>query len=140
MSELFSITIELDRLFSKKNSRPIHINRRTGKRFIGKSNELKAYENYLVFEMKRKAIELYFFTINEPVRLRIEFYLKDYFTKTKKFNMKQPDLDNLLCGPLDALQRAGIIQNDNLVVEILASKNPSDTEQNYFKLSLEELS
>lgn len=41
------------------------------------------------------------------------------------FNKRQQDLDNLLAGPLDALQAASIIQNDNLIMSVFAEKVPA---------------
>jgi Holliday junction resolvase RusA-like endonuclease len=65
--------------------------------------------------------------INEPVRLRVSFYLPA--PKAMKINAdtsvphgKKPDLDNLLKAVMDAMSNIGVWEDDALVYAVDSSK------------------
>ena len=114
--------INVDSHVSKKNSRPIF---RTGggkgRAFIGKSPKLVHAEAYLTQELRRewaaycKALKRDLSPIDYPIHVKFTFMFKDYYTKHGVMSKKLPDLSNLYELPQDALQRAGIIENDVLI-------------------------
>ena len=109
----------------KKNHRPIYINRATGKRFLGKSKRLSDYETWAVTCLKEGIVEYWegmilgelpgfkLFPIKEPIQITYKFYCK---TKRKV------DLSNLIEAPQDALVKAEIISDDNIIKRIIAEK------------------
>mgnify|MGYP003873706615 CR=1 FL=1 len=62
---------------------------------------------------------------NEPVNRAVRVDVKFYFPLPKsgeKSLVKKPDLDNLVKGVLDALNKAGVWEDDSQVVELKAEK------------------
>lgn len=68
--------------------------------------------------------------IFQPIKgelyLWILFNLEHVYNKDGSFNKRQPDFDNLLCGPVDCLESAGIIENDNQIMESHIKKSHSN--------------
>lgn len=123
---LFHAILYPKTLVVKKNNRPIFRNQKTGRSFIGKSQALVESERDLLLQLQSARNELRVF---EPIKcrvfLRILFYMEQITNANGSFNKRQQDLDNLLAGPLDALQAASIIQNDNLIMSVFAEKVPA---------------
>jgi len=90
----------------KKNSRTIRRSFATGKPFIGKSGKLVAAENLAAYELLDQKNKLRIVKIDFPVTVKFSFYLP---TRTT------PDLSNLYQLPEDALEKAGILENDRLI-------------------------
>ena len=92
---------------SKSNS--YTIGRVNDKPCIVKSNQMKSYER----SFTKQCIKYRGKSISTPFRLVIDVYYPDY----------SHDLDNSLKGLLDCLQYVGAITNDNLCVEIQATRH-----------------
>jgi len=116
MVTLFKCTVEVEKHLSKKNSKSAFFNRRTGKAWVTRNQGSIKAENSLaeVLYFYRNT-QLYGQTIAIPIQVTLIFRFKDYYTKKRERNKKLPDLDNLLCLPLDALKKSGIIDDDSLV-------------------------
>lgn len=114
---VFTAKIPVDKHVIKKNSRPIFINRATGKRFIGKDKELADAENYLTLKLKSEANKLGLRSIiNEKIIVTFLFYFKKSDFLYKNGTEKRIDLSNLYQLPEDCLQAANIIKDDSLIV------------------------
>jgi len=102
----------------KKNSRVIRKSFVTGKPFLGKSGKLVAAENLAAYELIDQKNRLRLVMIDFPVTVKFSFYLP---TRTT------PDLSNLYQLPEDALERAGILENDRLIFSHDGSRRFIDT-------------
>ena len=91
----------------KKNSRPVHFNRKTGRVFLGKSKNLEAAEEYALIQIQQQSQD-----IAEPLPIQYKMHVKFLFYRGDRRNV---DMDNLLAFPQDILQKAGIIENDCLI-------------------------
>lgn len=93
-------------------------NRRTGRAFPGKSNELRLAEAHLInsfrIEMLRRP---QFQTINKLLWAVFIFHFPAdvYFTKKGDLSNRLPDLSNLYELPQDCLESAQVIANDRLI-------------------------
>lgn len=91
---------------SKKNSRPIFKNKKTGRPFLGKSKRLEQFEeSALLFLTTQKNAQGLKEPISVPCCLRATFWFKD---------KRMRDADNQLNTIKDSLQAAGVIKNDYL--------------------------
>lgn len=100
---LFSCIVP-GRALVKKNHRPIHRNHRTGSPYIGKSDELRAYENLLISTFGL-AYHL------KPIDTGV-WVVTRVFLDTRK---SEPDLGGPQETVWDCLAKAGIIVNDRLI-------------------------
>ena len=87
---------------SKKNSKQIFINRKTGKRFMTSSSNYKAWETETVLMFKTMLKK-----IKGSVAMQVMFNTKSKYKK---------DLSNSFEGIADVLVLAGIIEDDNWYV------------------------
>lgn len=85
---------------TKKNSQEIHVNRRTGKRFVAPSRNFKEYQNNAGFFIKRAGV----YSGEYPVNITCRFYM------SKKYRV---DLVNLLESIDDILTHYGVIVDDS---------------------------
>jgi Holliday junction resolvase RusA-like endonuclease len=107
----------------KKNRREIMLNRRTGRRFLGKSKELLSSEKILTDALFVLARQMSLKTpITQDVHVVFKFYFSDFYTKEGKRRKNLPDLTNLIQLPEDCLQSAGIIENDSQIVSLDGSR------------------
>jgi Holliday junction resolvase RusA-like endonuclease len=100
---------------SKKNSRPIYTNKKTGRPFLGKSDNLTDYEQTCAILLNIQKNKL---GIRKPLEgpLRVD-YLFEFKGEAKV------DFDNAITGITDVLQapgpkdkfKVGIIQNDKQI-------------------------
>lgn len=107
---------------SKKNSKQIFINRKTGKRFVTSSSNYKAWELKAVLEFRTKLRK-----VKGTVSILVNFHTKSKYKK---------DLTNSFEGIADALVLAGIIEDDNWYVLSPISLLHVDGERDYFELTL----
>lgn len=85
---------------TKKNSQEIHVNRRTGKRFVAPSQKFKEYQNNAGIFIKRAGA----YSGEYPVNITCLFYMP------KKYRV---DLVNLLESIDDILTHYGVIVDDS---------------------------
>lgn len=114
----FHAYIKLEKHEAKKNNRPIYKNKKTGKRFLGKSDSLKSTEHLLIADLgSRRNLCKIFSPIAEPVWciFLFKFEKSKFYTKAGIQNKKLPDQSNLYQLPEDCLQKAGIIQDDGQI-------------------------
>lgn len=114
---LFKFSMDVDSHVVKKNSRPIYLNKGTGKSFIGKDKRVISAEKTMILEMRSQANKYKIEMIEEPCWAIFHFYFpKDhFFTKKGLINQKLPDLSNLYELPQDCLEDSGILKNDTLI-------------------------
>jgi len=132
---LFHCYIKVPRHVVKKNSRDIRVDRRTGRMWPGKSNELLFAERRLVSAFRTKVLrDPHFKTITTPVWVVYLFYFpKDEFIVKKgprkgRISGRLPDLSNLFEIVSDSLEDAGIIENDRLISSFdLSRRLPGET-------------
>lgn len=91
---------------SKKNSRPIFRNKKTGKVFIGKSSKLTEYENAVLLILTSQKNR---YGLAQPLECKCRLDLVFEMKTTLRL-----DADNAILGVSDALQAAGVILNDKL--------------------------
>ena len=141
---LFYANYKVPKHASKKNSRPIFKNSRTGKTFLGKDKTLLMIENIHLAELHyaNQAIDLP--SIDFEVEAHFYFYFpKDkYFTKPKskkdklKPSLNNGDKSNLAQLIEDELQKAKVITNDSLLNPIFIEKLPTDHDTFYVEVKL----
>lgn len=105
---------------SKKNSKQIFKNRRTGKSFITSSRSYKAWEIQTVLNFKTKLTK-----VEGEVALYITFYVKSKY---------KSDLTNKAEGIADALVKAGIIEDDNWFVLKLVTLRMKKADRDYTEI------
>ena len=125
---LFYAEIDVHKHVVKKNNRDIFKNKRTGRVFPGKSNELRNMEAQLFFEIKRKwhggaPIKKY---IN--AKFTFVFTEEKFYTKKSVINKALPDMSNLYQIVEDCLQKAGVIYNDHFIASHDGSRRCSGNE------------
>jgi Holliday junction resolvase RusA-like endonuclease len=99
-------TFELPfRLKSKKNSRPIFVNKKTGKHFLGKSKEFTQFEKDSAFILNAQKNK-------QGIKNPLSGDLKIISLKFEFKGAQRSDLDNMLTSILDLLQDCGVIEND----------------------------
>ena len=98
---------------SKKNSRPIHRSRRTGKSFLGKSRRLRAAERVAVDCVVDSGVE----AITCDVAVSFVAY-----TRT----LQRIDLSNMVQLYEDALQIGGVLRNDSQIRSLDGTRQRHD--------------
>lgn len=93
-------------IYSKKNSKRIITNRHTGKPMITSNSNAKAMEDDMVLQFKHQARD-YDYALTPPLAVEIKIWEKDHTRR---------DLDNQATSVLDALVRAGVIEDDSVNV------------------------
>ena len=113
---LFYANLEVPNHVTKKNGRPVFINKYTNKAVMGKTYKLKNAESSMKLQLRSIANKQHLYTaINEPIWVIFHFYFDNFYNKDGTINKKIPDLSNLYELPQDILQEAGIIHDDNLI-------------------------
>jgi len=114
---LFSCKFVVPSHSVKKNGKQISFNKSTGKRFLRSNDKALFYEKWLTQKLMCEKLKQRIDTINEPVILKLQFYFPEskYYTKKNIVSKNLADISNLYESPQDALQKAGIIENDRLV-------------------------
>ena len=92
-------------VYSKKNSKSIIKNRRTGKPMIVASKKAKDMEKNMASEFSAQRGERS--AINRPSSVHMKLYRKDNFKR---------DLDNVATSVLDGLVKGGVLDDDNYSV------------------------
>ncbi len=113
---LFYCKIDIDQHVTKKNGRPVFINKYTKKAVMGKTPKLKSAESSMRLKLRSEANRQHLYTpIDFPIWVIMHFYFDNFYNKDGTLNKKIPDLSNLYELPQDILQDVGIILNDNLI-------------------------
>lgn len=119
---LFHFITEVSGFSSKKNNKSIYRGK-GGRPFIATNSKYKALDDILVLHLRRRAAELHLVkTISHPVRCVFHFFSPSWVTKRGTINRRAGDLSNLFLGPEDALQKAGIIDDDSQILSYDGSR------------------
>lgn len=133
MEPLFYAKIELKSHFIKKNNKAIAFNRKTGRSFIKSSPKAIAGESYLTYHLsllKRQFKQA--FPITEPISVSFIFHYKK--NKNGKPTKQVADLSNLIQGPEDALQKAGVILNDKQIESFDGTRRHYDSDKTLLEI------
>ena len=90
---------------SQKNQHEIHRNRKTGARWVATSNRVMAYRDAAVLELKKQ------WRFGPPIKYPVIVWYKIY-----RKDQRRQDMANALEAVFDAMQQAGIVENDSLIV------------------------
>ncbi len=116
---LFRTVVEVDSHASKKNSKNAYYDKKSGRAWVTRSHKSIKSQNHVETQLQvAKNRQLHGQTIMCDVQITMVFYFVDFFTKKMTRNKKLHDLDNLLCLPLDALTKVGVIEDDSQVVSL----------------------
>jgi len=128
MSEvLFQCRIN-GRARSKKNSKQLFKNKKTGKMFITSSDLYKKWALFASCYIERaKTIE----TIDYPCNLSVVAYYSN--------RKHQQDLDNVIASVCDVLEDCGIIKNDNLFYSYNGSLKVYESDFEYITIKITKL-
>lgn len=85
---------------TKKNSNEIHINPKTGQRFVSPSQRFKEYQDMALWFVPQEGIDY-------PINLKCVYYRED---------KRKVDLCNLLEATCDILVKGGTIADDNYTI------------------------
>lgn len=116
LEPLFHIKVDVEKHRTKKNGKSAFFSRKTGRAWITMKPEAKQQEQDLVLiltQVKQKLGQVA--PLNCDIHAEFIFTFDDYYTKDKKRRKTLPDLSNLIELPQDALQKAGIIENDTQI-------------------------
>lgn len=102
----------------KKNGRPIHVNRHSGRAFIGKSKRLADAEKDALAQIQAQCGD-----ISEPLPITYPVHVMFLFYRGDR---RACDLSNLYEFPQDILQEAGILENDALILSHDGSRKRYD--------------
>jgi Holliday junction resolvase RusA-like endonuclease len=97
---------------SGKNHMQIRKNRKTGGRFIAKSDAAAAWIVQAAGQLTEQRLRSRVPTFRESVRVTCDVYQ----------TAETPDLDNVLTACGDAMQKAGVVEDDALIHEWCARK------------------
>lgn len=109
MAEVYTYTIKLPPI-TKKNHQKIMVNSRTGKPFVGQSDQYKQYEEAAGYFLRPKPPR----PVSYPVEVRCLFYVK---------TRRRVDKANLEAAVHDILVKYGILADDDR--DIVASTDGS---------------
>ena len=130
MKILFDCKLQVESHLILKNSKSIYFNKCTGKRFITTSDKKKLEQLRLISLIRTEMFkQKCLMPINLPVAVSFIFaYPKHvYYTKRGTVSLKIGDLSNLVQGPEDAMQKAGLLSNDALIYSLDGSRRvPGD--------------
>ena len=117
---LFTCKYNVQNHVSKKNSRPIRRSKRSNKPFLGKSAKLVGaeYQNALKLQFYRNKQMLEPISSNCDMQITIGFNKNHFVTKKNSINLKRGDTTNLVEIYQDSLEKAGIIKNDALILNV----------------------
>ncbi len=120
---LFRTILEVESHVVKKNSKQSFFSPKTGRSWVKRSDKAIAAQNYLEAALtSERRRQLNNATIDGDIQITLLFRFKDFYTKTMSRNKKLPDLDNLLCLPLDALSKSQVILDDSNVCSVDGSR------------------
>jgi Holliday junction resolvase RusA-like endonuclease len=127
MSEiLFQCKIS-GRVRSKKNSKQLFKNKRTGKMFISSSDLFKKWALFAACYINRAKNKE---TIDYPCNLNITAHYSN--------NKHCQDADNVAASICDVLENCGVIKNDNLI-HLLVVKKVYNKESDFIEIELRSL-
>ena len=131
---LFSCLISVGKHMSKKNNKTIHKNRRTHQSFIGTNSKTKYLIDYLNMQLLKEKLKQRIDTIECDINASFVFYYPDsvFYTKKNQRSHKVGDIDNLLGGPLDCLQKVGVIINDRIICGVDGTRRKPSGDKNYY--------
>ena len=134
MIPIFKCKLIVEKHGIKKNSKRILKNFKTGQRFIGSSSSAQKQESILTHKLHIERLKQRLDTINHDIHIKYVFYYPKsvYFTKKGVRSKNLADLSNLIETPSDALIKAKIIQDDNLIVSLDGTRRDFIEDNNYW--------
>jgi len=114
---LFQATIP-GRVAIKKNSKQIIPGRGGRRPTLISSPKYLAWERMAVTWLLKALLDQTSLEKERQITCPVEVHMVFYF----KSHLHEPDIDNCLGGPLDVLQKSGILQNDRQVQRVTAEK------------------
>lgn len=97
----------LGRIITKKNNKTIRKNFSTGGRFVGSSDQWLIFEQEALIQLMRQKRKIGYFVGKEKLRVSYTFMMKGRL---------DADTDNMMASCNDLLQKAGIIEDDKMIV------------------------
>ncbi len=134
---LYYAKIEVDYHATLKNGKRAFTNPHTGKTHITHKKGIPEAKSHMVHELRKQAIAQ---RLNEPIEddvwVLMFFWFKDYYISNGSRRSKRiGDLDNLICLPLDSIQKANIISDDSQVCSLdLCRRLPSADGKNSLEI------
>lgn len=128
----FRATIDLPFHASKKNSKQIWFNKKTGRRFISSNSRVKEAQAILLHELRSRARAA---GISEPLKDRMHtvllfgFPADQFYTRKLKESRTLGDCSNLAQIVEDALEKSGIVENDCLLAPLYVDRIVTKTLQ-----------
>lgn len=112
---IFNASLKVHRHYVLKNNKQIVFNRKTRRSFIKSSDEVLEAKDYLVNVFR--SIHDGKPPISQYVSLKCLFYFPKevFFNKKGERSKRVPDTSNLYQIVEDALEEAGVIENDRLI-------------------------
>lgn len=141
--KLFEAFFAVERHQSKKNNKGIAYRRtRAGlKPFVIDKNRGVLRKGLVDSYLHEKSLHPNFRTIDQRIIVKFTFFFprSNYYTKAGTISRRLGDLSNLVQGPEDALQEAGIITDDTLIEGLDGSRRvPSNGPQPHLKTEIYE--
>ena len=111
---------------TKKNHQEIHLNRRTGARFVAQSDRYKTYEKECVW-LTPAAVKI---LIDQPCRVACVYFMPDH---------RRVDLLNLMAATHDILVKAQVLKDDSskVIVSVDGSRVDFDKSRPRVEVQLE---
>lgn len=110
---------------AKKNGKRILQNRKTGKRFIGSSEEYQRWAIFAGLFIRRSATEP---TIDYPVNLKLVCHYVNH--------AHEQDLENIISSVSDVLEDNGVIKNDKLFYSYDGSRKIFGAEKDFIEIEI----
>jgi Holliday junction resolvase RusA-like endonuclease len=125
---LFHIVIPVDKHLTKKNGKRAFHDKKSGKTWVTSKPGVREQEEEMVLIlMSAKNSMRKTFPFTQDIHAEFIFTFDDYYTKQLERRKNLPDLSNLIELPQDALQKAGIIENDTQICYLDGStRKPGD--------------
>lgn len=126
---LFHVIVPVRKHTTKKNGKTAFYSKRLNKAWVTTKKSARTEEEKLIETLLivKKTIKDVTFPITEEIHAEFIFNMSDYYTKKGERRKNLPDLSNLIELPQDALEKAGIIENDSLIYSLDGSRRlPSE--------------
>jgi Holliday junction resolvase RusA-like endonuclease len=125
---LFHIVIPVEKHLTKKNGKRAFHDKKSGKTWVTSKPGVREQEvemTYILMSAKNQIRKDW--PLTQDIHAEFIFTFDDFYTKKFERRKNLPDLSNLIELPQDALQKAGIIENDTQICFLDGStRKPGD--------------